>query len=80
MVRNTKDTLPAGTSDRDGAVEKMATSCSDSPASADMLTHPGLIQMSTEGLTAFLAALDAPAAPVPEMVEVLRRPAPWEAD
>ncbi|WP_416235261.1 DUF1778 domain-containing protein [Paracoccus sp. (in: a-proteobacteria)] len=41
-----------------------------------MLTHPGRIQLDTEELTAFLAALDAPAAPVPEMVEVLRRSAP----
>lgn len=38
------------------------------------------IRMSPEGFADFLAALDAPAAPVPEIVELLRRPAPWEVD
>lgn len=36
------------------------------------------IRMSPEGFDAFLAALDAPGVPVPEMVQVLQRPAPWE--
>lgn len=36
------------------------------------------IRMSTEGFDDFVRALAAPAAPVPEMVELLRRPAPWE--
>ncbi|MFT3778255.1 MAG: DUF1778 domain-containing protein [Ottowia sp.] len=36
------------------------------------------IRMSPEGFDAFLAALSAPGAAVPEMVEALRRPAPWE--
>lgn len=38
------------------------------------------IRMSAEGFDAFMAALSGPAVPVPEMVEVLRRPAPWEQD
>ncbi|MFT4240904.1 MAG: DUF1778 domain-containing protein [Acidovorax sp.] len=36
------------------------------------------IRMSPEGFDAFLAALAAPGAPVPEMVQALQRPAPWE--
>jgi hypothetical protein len=34
--------------------------------------------MSPEGFAAFRAAIEAPGAPVPELVELLRRPAPWE--
>ena len=36
------------------------------------------IRMSPEGFDAFLAALAAPGTPVPEMVQTLQRPAPWE--
>lgn len=36
------------------------------------------VRMSSEGFAAFMAAVSAPAAPVPEMVELLGRPAPWE--
>jgi uncharacterized protein (DUF1778 family) len=36
--------------------------------------------MSAAGFDAFMAALAAPAAPVPEMVELLKRRAPWETD
>src|SRR5580765_950284 len=35
------------------------------------------IRMSPEGFDAFMAALAAPGAPVPEMVDLLQRPAPW---
>ena len=35
-------------------------------------------RMSEQGFEAFLRALAAPPAPVPELVEVLRRRAPWE--
>lgn len=45
-----------------------------------LLTQPQPQRMSADGFAAFLAALDTPAAPVPEMVELLRRPAPWEVD
>lgn len=37
-----------------------------------------VIRLSPEGFAEFLEALSAPAAPVPEMLEVLKRPAPWE--
>lgn len=38
-----------------------------------------LIRMSPEGFAAFVAMLDNPAKPVPEMVVLLKRLAPWEA-
>lgn len=38
------------------------------------------LRMSPDGFEAFLKALSSPAAPVPQMVELLRRPAPWEQD
>jgi uncharacterized protein (DUF1778 family) len=38
------------------------------------------IRMSAEGFAAFVATLDASAKPVPEMVDLLRRPAPWPPD
>jgi Uncharacterized protein conserved in bacteria len=37
------------------------------------------IRMSEAGFDQFVQVLSAPGAPVPEMVEILRRPAPWEA-
>ncbi len=47
-------------------------------AAEDVLMESRLIRMSPEGFAAFMDALSAPAAPVPEMVELVRRPAPWE--
>lgn len=35
------------------------------------------IRMSAEGLSAFMDALAQPGRPVPEIVEVMRRSAPW---
>ena len=37
------------------------------------------IRMSARGFAAFTEALAAPARPVPELAEVLRRGAPWDA-
>lgn len=37
-----------------------------------------LIRMSPAGFQAFMAVLAAPAVAVPEMVELAKRPAPWE--
>jgi uncharacterized protein (DUF1778 family) len=48
-------------------------------AAEEVLMERGLIRMSTAGFSAFMKTLTAPARPVPEMVEVLKRPAPWEA-
>lgn len=47
-------------------------------AAEDVLMNSMPIRMTPEGFDAFLNALAAPPRPVPEMVEVLRRPAPWE--
>jgi len=44
----------------------------------DIIMENTLIRMSAEGFDAFVAALDAPAKPVAEMVEILQRPAPWD--
>ena len=47
-------------------------------AAEEVLLERTLIRMSPAGFAAFREAIDAPAAPVPELVELLRRPAPWE--
>lgn len=44
----------------------------------DVIMENTLIRMSPEGFDSFVAALDAPATPVAAIVEVLKRPAPWE--
>jgi uncharacterized protein (DUF1778 family) len=38
----------------------------------------GLIRMSPEGFADFMEILSRPPTIVPEMMEVLKRPAPWE--
>lgn len=38
-----------------------------------------LIRMSPAGFADFMKVLSAPAVPVPEIVELAERPAPWEA-
>jgi uncharacterized protein (DUF1778 family) len=47
-------------------------------AAEEVLLERALIRMSPAGFAAFREAIEAPAAPVPELVELLRRPAPWE--
>lgn len=47
-------------------------------AAEDVLMESRLIRMSPEAFADFMAAVTGPAVPVPEMVEVVRRPAPWE--
>ena len=49
-------------------------------AAEEVLMESTLVRMSPEGFDAFIQAVSAPAAPVPEMVEALRRKAPWEKD
>lgn len=46
----------------------------------DIIMENTLIRMTPAGFDAFVAALDAPGKPVPAFVDVLKRPAPWEAD
>jgi uncharacterized protein (DUF1778 family) len=47
-------------------------------AAEDVLMDSRLIRMSPEGFAEFMEALSAPAAPVPDMVELAKRRAPWE--
>ncbi len=47
-------------------------------AAEDVLMQTALIRMSQEGFAAFMQTLAVPAAPVPPLVEILQRPAPWE--
>jgi uncharacterized protein (DUF1778 family) len=49
-------------------------------AAEDVLMESRLIRMSPEGFDAFMSAVSGPAMPVPEMVETVRRAAPWETD
>ena len=47
-------------------------------AAEDVLMEQRLIRMTPQGFTDFLNVLAQPAGPVPEMVEFLMRPAPWD--
>jgi uncharacterized protein (DUF1778 family) len=49
-------------------------------AAEDVLMESAPIRMSPTGFKAFMEVLAKPAVAVPEMTEVLRRKAPWEAD
>ncbi len=49
-------------------------------AAEDVLMETIPIRMSSAGFKAFMAALSGPAIPVPEMIELFRRAAPWETD
>ncbi len=44
----------------------------------EVIMENTVIRMSPEGFAAFVDLLDRPARPVPEMVELLKQPAPWE--
>ena len=48
-------------------------------AAEDVLMESTLVRMSPSGFNAFMKALAEPATAVPEMVELLKRRAPWEA-
>ena len=47
-------------------------------AAEEVLMESTLVRMSAAGFEAFVQAISAPAAPVPEMAASLRRRAPWE--
>ena len=47
-------------------------------AAEEVVMEQALIRMSFEGFADFMEILSRPAIPVPEMVELVRRPAPWE--
>lgn len=48
-------------------------------AAEDVLMENRLIRMSPEAFADFMSVLSGPAIPVPEMVELVNRPAPWES-
>jgi uncharacterized protein (DUF1778 family) len=48
-------------------------------AAEEVLMDQALVRMSADGFAAFMAAVTAPAEPVPELAELFRRTAPWEA-
>jgi uncharacterized protein (DUF1778 family) len=48
-------------------------------AAEEVLMDRALVRMSEEGFAAFMAAVTALAEPVPELVELFRRKAPWDA-
>jgi len=48
-------------------------------AAEDVVMEAVPIRMSPAGFKTFMAALSGPASAVPEMIELFRRPAPWEA-
>ena len=47
-------------------------------AAEDVVMETALIRMSPRGFDAFVAAIAAPAKPVPEMVALFKRKVPWE--
>jgi uncharacterized protein (DUF1778 family) len=47
-------------------------------AAEDVLMDNHLVRMSPVGFSELMEVLSAPAAPVPDMVELAKRPAPWE--
>ena len=48
-------------------------------AAEDVLMETAPIRMSPTGFKAFIEVLSQPARPVPEMVELFQRTAPWES-
>jgi uncharacterized protein (DUF1778 family) len=48
-------------------------------AAEEVLMETAPIRMSPAGFKAFMAALSAPASPVPEMIKLFQRAAPWES-
>jgi uncharacterized protein (DUF1778 family) len=48
-------------------------------AAEEVLMESALVRMSPKGFAAFMAAIAAPATAVPEMVDLFKRKAPWEA-
>lgn len=49
-------------------------------AAEEVLLETTLIRMGPAGFDAFIAAVSGPATPVPEIVEIFRRAAPWETN
>jgi uncharacterized protein (DUF1778 family) len=48
-------------------------------AAEEVIMESTLVRMGPQGFRAFMAAIQAPAAVVPEMVDLFKRKAPWDA-
>ena len=48
-------------------------------AAEDVLMETAPIRMSPAGFKAFMTTLSGPATPVPDMIELFKRAAPWES-
>lgn len=48
-------------------------------AAEEVFMENRLIRMNPEGFASFMEILSAPAIPVPKMVELVKRAAPWES-
>ena len=49
-------------------------------AAEDVLMETAPIRMSPSGFKAFMEVLSKPARPVPELIELFQRAAPWESE
>ena len=49
-------------------------------AAEETIIETRLVRMSAGGFAAFVEVLSTPPAPVPEIVELVKRKAPWESD
>ena len=49
-------------------------------AAEDVVMETAPIRMSAAGFKAFMTALSTPARPVPEMIQLFQRKAPWESE
>jgi len=49
-------------------------------AAEDVLMETAPIRMSPTGFKAFMDTLSKPARPIPEMIELFQRKAPWESE
>lgn len=47
-------------------------------AAEDVLMDQRLVRMSAEGFAEFITLIEQPAEAIPALVDVLRRPAPWD--
>ena len=47
-------------------------------AAEEVLMENVVIRMSPAAFDAFVSALESPPTPVPQLVDVIKRPAPWE--
>ncbi|HWJ38972.1 MAG TPA: DUF1778 domain-containing protein [Sphingomicrobium sp.] len=47
-------------------------------AAEEVLMENVVIRMSPAAFDAFVSALESPPTPVPQLVELIERPAPWE--